>query len=111
MLNQKYNEKSSNITLKASIKGLKNVTLTFFFCTWDDPISGCPLLVGVVLKNKETNIVENFNLHHPKTIKNFILYGLRNGWTGENLIEFKDGLDIISEWGYNVAWLRPETVR
>ncbi|AJS59308.1 hypothetical protein [Paenibacillus sp. IHBB 10380] len=44
VLNQKYNEKSSNITLKVSIKGLKKLTLTFFFCTWDDPNTGSPLL-------------------------------------------------------------------
>ncbi|SMF87797.1 hypothetical protein SAMN05661091_3929 [Paenibacillus uliginis N3/975] len=109
VLNQKYNEKRSHITLKVSLKDKKNLTLTFLFCTWDDPITGSPLLIGVDLKNKKTNKVETFNLHHPKTIKKFILYGLRNGWTGENIIEFQNGLEILSEMGYDIAWLTPKT--
>ncbi|UNK20300.1 hypothetical protein MNQ98_09925 [Paenibacillus sp. N3/727] len=61
VLNQKYNEKRSHIMLKVSLKDKKNLTLTFFFSTWDDPVTGSPLLVGVDLKNNETNIVETFN--------------------------------------------------
>ncbi|BFH61855.1 hypothetical protein PAJ34TS1_24470 [Paenibacillus azoreducens] len=76
------------------------------FCTWDDPIAGSPLLTGVHLKNKETNDVVNYNLHYPKTIRNFILYGLNNGWTGHNIIEFQDGLEIMSKIGYDVSRIK-----
>lgn len=43
-----------------------------------------------------------------KIIVDFILYALENGWTGENIIEFQDGLEIISKTGYEVSWLKPE---
>ncbi|NOU70292.1 hypothetical protein GC098_02370 [Paenibacillus sp. LMG 31458] len=108
LIKQEYRQNSSNISLKIFLKGLKNLTCTFLFCTWDDPITGSPLLVGVDLKNKETNNTENYNLHYPRTIRDFILYGLENGWTGENIIEFQDGLYIISEMGYDISWLKPE---
>ncbi|NEW09331.1 hypothetical protein GK047_25635 [Paenibacillus sp. SYP-B3998] len=107
VINQKYNNHSSNISLKVSLEGFKNLTCTFQFFTWDDPITGSPLLVGVSLKNKETNNKEFFNINYPRTIREFILYGLENGWTGENKIEFQDGIDIIGKMGYEVSWLKP----
>ncbi len=76
VINQEYKQNLSNISLKISLMGLKNLTCTFLFCTWDDSISGSPLLVGVALKNKETNNIENYNLHYPRNIRDFILFGL-----------------------------------
>ncbi|MCY9516196.1 hypothetical protein [Paenibacillus apiarius] len=107
VINQKYNHNSSNISLKISQRGFKKFTCTFLFCTWEDPVTGSPLLVGVALKNKKTIKMENYSLHYPITIRDFILYGMENGWTGENIIEFQDGLEIIGEMGYEDAWLRP----
>lgn len=108
VINQNYKQNLSYISLKISLRGFKNLTCTFLFCTWDDSNTGSPLLVGVALKNKETNNIENYNLHYPRIIRVFILYGLENGWTGENIIEFQDGLEIISKMGYDVSWLKPE---
>lgn len=109
VIDQKYNQQLSNISLKISLKVLKNITCTFFFCTWDDPITGSPLLVGTSLTNKDTNKIEKYNLHNPRTIRDFILYGLENGWTGKNVIEFQDGLDIIGKMRYDISWLEPVT--
>ncbi|MEK8133084.1 hypothetical protein WMW72_34985 [Paenibacillus filicis] len=107
LINSRYHQHISRITLKISLKGAKSLTCTYLFDTWDDPITGSPLLVGVSLKNLETNNIENFNLHYPKTIREFVLYSLKNGWSGENVIEFKNGLEIISEMGYDISALKP----
>ncbi|WP_199615315.1 hypothetical protein [Paenibacillus alkalitolerans] len=108
VINQKYNQHVSYISLSISLKGLKNITCSFHFCTWDDPVTGSPLLVGVPLKNIATRNIENFNLHYPRTVRQFVVYGLENGWNGVNRIEFNDGLQIISKLGYDVSWLKPE---
>ncbi|WP_426448319.1 hypothetical protein ACP26L_27845 [Paenibacillus sp. S-38] len=107
VINQKYQQGVSEISLSISLKGLKNMTCTFNFCTWDDPISGSPLLVGVHLKNVLSGDTESFNLHYPRTVKRFILYGLGNGWNEKSRIEFNDGLEILSNMGYEVLWLKP----
>ncbi|MGY4760339.1 hypothetical protein ACVNS2_12210 [Paenibacillus caseinilyticus] len=107
VINQKDHQGISEISLSISLKGLKNMACTFNFCTWDDPISGSPLLVGVRLKNLFTNDMESFNLHYPRTVKRFILYGLGNGWNGTSRIELNDGLGILSNMGYDVIWLMP----
>ncbi len=98
---------TAKFSLSISLKGLKSMTCTFNLCTWDDPISGSPLLVRVLLKNLFKGDMESFNLHYPRTVKRFILYGLGNGWNGTNRIEFKDGLGILSNMGYDVTWLMP----
>lgn len=107
VINQKYYQGVCEITLSISLKGLKNMTCSFHFCTWDDPISGSPLLVGVPLKKGTSSDIESFNLHYPKIVKQFVLYGLGNGWNGANRIEFNDGLAILSNLGYDVLWLKP----
>ncbi|WP_054941294.1 hypothetical protein [Paenibacillus ihuae] len=43
-----------------------------------------------------------------RAVRDFIVYGLENGWTGDNVIVFQDGLDILGELGYDVSWLRPD---
>ncbi|CAH1194270.1 hypothetical protein PAECIP111892_01525 [Paenibacillus auburnensis] len=111
VINHAYKKHTSNISLKVSLRDSRNLTCTFQFCTWDDLILGSPILVGVDLNNKQINITEKYNLHHPRTVRDFIVYGLENGWTGDNVIVFQDGLDIISELGYDVLWLRPEKGR
>jgi hypothetical protein len=108
VLNRRYTKKSCNISIKISQKENKKHTCTFFINTIDDPITGSPLLVGVALRNDETNQVEKYNLHHPKVIREFIMYGTEHGWTGENIMEFRDGLDVISKKGLDIEWLRPK---
>lgn len=107
VINQKYHQAVSEITLSIALKGLKNITCSFSFCTWDDPITGSPLLVGVPLKKIASGNIENFNLHYPKIVKQFVLYGLENGWNGANRIEFNDGLEILSKLGYDILQLKP----
>lgn len=107
VINNEYKQHTSNISLKVSLRDSKNLTCTFLICTWDDLIQGSPLLVGVDLNNKKTNITEKYILHHPRAVRDFIVYGLENGWKGGNVIVFQDGLHIISELGYDVSWLRP----
>ncbi|WP_379140983.1 hypothetical protein [Paenibacillus sp. sgz500992] len=107
VIKQKYHQGACQITLSISLKELKNITCSFHFCTWDDPISGSPLLVGVHLKKITSGDIEGFNLHYPGIVKQFVLYGLENGWNGSNRIEFNDGLEILSNMGYDVLWLKP----
>lgn len=108
VINQKHLHDISEISLTISLKGLKNITCSFHFCTWDDPVSGSTLFVGVPLKKIASGNIEHFNLHYPRTDKQFILYALENGWNGANRIEFNDGLEILSKLGYDVLSLKPE---
>lgn len=108
VINQKYSQQKSIISIKIALKDFKKYTCTFKFCTWDNPIAGNPLLTGAALKNRERNHIENVNLHRPKWIKELTQYALDYGWTGENCIEFPDGLDILDRMGYDVDWLRTE---
>ncbi|AZK45177.1 hypothetical protein [Paenibacillus lentus] len=107
VINIKYIQHKSQITLRISVEGSRNNTCTYRFVTWDDAIAGCPLLVGVTIKIKETNEITKFNLHHPKQISRFILFALDNGWNGESTMEYHDGLEIMSRMGFDVEWLRP----
>lgn len=106
VISQKYYQEKSDIKLKITLEKAKNITCTFSFITWEDAITGSPLLVGVRLKKRDLNEFENFNLHHPTQIKKFITNAIDNGWNGERVEEF-DGLDIMSQLGFEVLWLKP----
>ncbi|RXZ77637.1 hypothetical protein EBB07_30505 [Paenibacillaceae bacterium] len=106
VINQKYHQGVSEVTLSISLKGRKNMTCSFRFCTWDDPIMGSPLLVGFPLKKLVSGTIEKFNLHSSRTVKHFVLYGLENGWNRTNRIEFNDGLVILRKLGYDVLPLK-----
>ncbi|WP_240416779.1 hypothetical protein [Paenibacillus periandrae] len=107
VINKKYHQGVSEVSLSISLKKLKNMTCSFHFCTWDDPITGSPLLVGFPLKKTATGNIEKFNLYYPRIVKYFILYGLENGWNGANRIVFNDGLEILSKLEYDVLPLKP----
>ncbi|MBA2942508.1 hypothetical protein HZF08_29980 [Paenibacillus sp. CGMCC 1.16610] len=107
VINNHYNQGVSEVSLSISLKKLKNMICLFHFCTWDDPITGSPLLVGFPLRKIGTGDIENFNLHYPRIVKHFIQYGLENGWNGANRIVFNDGLEILSKFGYDVIPLKP----
>ncbi|RCX21534.1 hypothetical protein DFP94_102287 [Fontibacillus phaseoli] len=106
VINQKYYQEKSEIILKISFEKTKNITCTFRFITWEDAITGSPLLMGVRLKKRDVEEIENFNLHHPSQINKFITNAIDNGWNGESVVEF-DGLDIMSQLGFEVLWLKP----
>ncbi|GGG59375.1 hypothetical protein [Paenibacillus radicis (ex Gao et al. 2016)] len=107
VINHKYNQGVSEVSLSISLKKLKNKTCSFYFFTWDDSIIGSPLLVGFPLKEITTGNIVNFNLHYPRIVKQFILYGLGTGWNGATRIVFNNGLEILSELGYDIAPLKP----
>ncbi|NQX57954.1 hypothetical protein [Paenibacillus qinlingensis] len=106
VINEKYHQGVSEISLSISLKGLKNIICSFRFCTWEDHM-GSPLCVGVPLKKIASGKFEIFNLHNPRTVKQFVMYGLENGWNGANRIEFNNGLEILSNLGYDVSPLKP----
>ncbi|QMV40067.1 hypothetical protein [Cohnella cholangitidis] len=106
VINQKYIQNKSHITLKISLKDLRNSACIYRFITWEDAIAGSPLIVGVAIRKRDTDGIVNFNLHHPKQIYRFIVFALDNGWNGESVMEF-DGLDIMSKLGFEVLWLKP----
>ncbi|KAF6630604.1 hypothetical protein H6F38_14350 [Paenibacillus sp. EKM208P] len=107
VINQKYHNGINEITLSISLKELKNTIISFHFCTYDDSIVGSPLLVGAPLKEIVTGNIENLNLHHPRVVRLFVLYGLENGWNELSRMEF-DGLKALYELGYDSSWLKPK---
>ncbi|OPA78612.1 hypothetical protein BVG16_12160 [Paenibacillus selenitireducens] len=111
VLNQSYQPEESIITLKISLEGQKNITLSFKFCTWEDAISGSPLYVGIDLNHRVTKAVEHFSLNHPSRIKEFIIYGNEHGWTGQNSMVFHDGLEVMHDMGYDISCLMPKNKR
>ena len=66
---------------------------------------GQPLKSGIKLRNKLTNSEDTVNLNEPKYIKQFILLGLKNGWSGVNSIAVQDGLDYLYQLGFEVDQL------
>ncbi|MHA2855490.1 hypothetical protein ACXZ7E_15950 [Paenibacillus lautus] len=106
VINQKYYQEKSEIILKITLENTKNITCTFRFVTWEDAITGSPLLMGISLKKRDVEEIEIFNLYHPRQIMKFINNAIDNGWNGESVVEF-DGLDIMSQLGFEVLWLKP----
>lgn len=76
--------------------------------TVNDYVMGQPLKSGVKLFNKIKNTEEVVNLNEPKYIKELIVLGLKDGWSGTNLIIIKNGLNYLSELGFQTDQLKPE---
>jgi hypothetical protein len=66
-----------------------------------------PLQSGIPLFNSKTNESVPVNLNEPKYIREFILFGLKNGWTGINNLPTQDGLQYLTEMGFEVGHLPP----
>ncbi|PRB03794.1 hypothetical protein CQ046_08350 [Chryseobacterium sp. MYb7] len=98
---QFHSETQTNtLTLKIFLSGQKLTPLIIQFVTVEHYIVGQPLKSGIKLINKITNSEDEVNMNEPKYIRQFILLGLKNGWSGVNSIAVQDGLDYLNQLGF-----------
>ncbi|WP_264529145.1 hypothetical protein [Flavobacterium sp. N502540] len=90
------------------LENYKQTPLKINFITWEDLYAGNPLKTGVALKKIATQTEEFVNLNRPKYIREFILYGLKLGWNGQNKLESIDGLRILRSLDFDVSSLYPK---
>jgi hypothetical protein len=62
---------------------------------------------GVKLTNNIKNTEDNVNINEPKYIRELILQGRENGWTGTNKLEKQNGLNYLTKLGYETDILLP----
>jgi hypothetical protein len=98
---------TNTLTVKVFLNGQKMTPLIVEFLTLDDYYVGQPLKSGVKLTNKITNTIDTVNINEPKYIRELILQGQKNGWTGSNKIEKQNGLNYLNELGYETDSLNP----
>ncbi|WFB69854.1 MULTISPECIES: hypothetical protein [unclassified Chryseobacterium] len=103
-----FESKTNTLTVKVFLNGQKQTPLIIKFMTVNDYVMGQPLKSGVKLFNKIKNTEEVVNLNEPKYIKELIVLGLKDGWSGTNLITIKNGLNYLSELGFQTDQLKPE---
>ncbi|WP_426481790.1 hypothetical protein [Chryseobacterium sp. R2ACT005] len=105
---QFHSETATNtLTVKIFLNGQKKTPLIIKFLTADDYMMGQPLKSGVKLINKITGSEDEVNLNEPKYIKQFILLGLKKGWSGTHSIEIQNGLHYLNELGFETDKLIP----
>ncbi|WP_306350650.1 hypothetical protein [Flavobacterium sp. '19STA2R22 D10 B1'] len=111
----KYNlgTQTNTLTVKVFLSGQKQTPLVIEFLTigiyyslGHDAMES-PLISGINLTNKVTNVVEKINLNEPKNIRELILQGRKNGWVGSNKIENQNGLNYLIALGYEIDVLKP----
>ena len=105
----KYNlaTETSTLTVKIFLNGQKQTPLVIEFLTIDHYYFGQVLSFGIILTNRITNTADKVNLNQPKYIRELILLGRKKGWKGNNKIETQNGLDYLTELGYETDVLRP----
>jgi hypothetical protein len=111
-INTQYNKAAETnlLTLRIFLNGQKQTPLIIEFLTLDDHIMGQPLNVGITLINKKDDLPVKVNINEPKWIRELILLGLKNGWTGTNKIEKQDGLKYLTDLGFDVTNLLPKKI-
>ncbi|MDR6369379.1 hypothetical protein J2795_000384 [Chryseobacterium bernardetii] len=110
--NQYHSEtKTNTLTVKVFLNGQKQTPLIIKSLTVDDYVMGQPLQSGVKLVNKMTGSEDEVNLNRPKYIRQFIVLGLKKGWSGFNSMEIQNGLDYLNELGFETDQLKPENNR
>ena len=97
---------TSTLTLKVFLNGYKKTPLIIDFLTLNDYYIGQPLRFGITLKNKMTNSEEAVNLNEPGYIKQLIIQGQKNGWTGIKTFEIQNGLTYLEELGFETDDLK-----
>lgn len=100
--------KTNMLTIKIYLSGQKQTPLILDFLTFDDYYLGQPLNSGVILTNTKTNEKTTVNINEPKYIREFVLNGLKNGWTGANTLEVQNGLEYLADLGFEVSNLGPK---
>jgi hypothetical protein len=98
--------KTNMLTIKIYLSGQKQTPLILDFLTLDDYYIGQPLKSGVILTNTKTNTTTTVNINEPKYIREFILKGLKNGWTGSNNLGVQNGLEYLTDLGFEVSNLK-----
>lgn len=86
----------------------KLTPLKINFITWEDVYAGNPLSTGIKLTRLSNKQEEVVNLNRPKYIREFVLYGLKMGWNGQNKVDSIDGLKILTSLDYDVSSLHPK---
>ncbi|MGX5683682.1 hypothetical protein ACWKWW_03905 [Chryseobacterium cucumeris] len=100
--------KTNTLTVKVFLNGQKQTPLIIKFMTADDYVMGQPLKSGVKLMNKIAGSEDEINLNKPKYIRQLIVMGLKKGWSGFNSMEIQNGLDYLSELGFQTDQLKPK---
>lgn len=103
-----HSENESNtLTVKVYLSGHKQTPLIIEFLTYDDYYNGQPLQSGIELTNKINNTIDRVNINEPKYIRQLILQGIKNGWTGNNKIGNQNGVIYLEQIGYETSSLKP----
>ena len=100
---------TNTLRVKVFLNGQKKTPLIIDFLTFDDYYMGQPLNSGIDLINKITNTFDKVNINEPKYIRELILQGQKNGWIGSNKMEIQNGLEYLTELGYDIDKLKPLT--
>jgi hypothetical protein len=103
-----YTANVNKLTLTIFLNGEKRTPLVVDFLTLDDLYKGQPLNVGIELLNVNSNEQIRVNINEPKYIREFILLGIKNGWEGINKIPKQNGLEYLTEIGFDVSQLKPK---
>lgn len=108
-VSNKYNleNQTNTLTVRIYLSGYKQTPLVIDFLTIDNYYIGQLLNAGVRLANKRTNMTDTVNINEPKYIRELILQGHKNGWTGNNKMEKQNGLNYLTESGYDAEALKP----
>ncbi|CAM4006720.1 phosphotransferase family protein [Saccharibacillus endophyticus] len=107
-LRNRYENGKNFVSLKIFEARRRDGGCEFRFRTWDDPVSGSPLMVGVDLTRKTDEGVERWNMHHPARVRDLLLYALEQGWNGRHAQIFSDGVAVLNRLGWEADCLRPE---
>ncbi|KAB1230404.1 hypothetical protein [Chryseobacterium viscerum] len=102
-----FETETNTLTLKVFLSGQKKTPLIIQFVTVEHYIIGQPLKSGITLKNKITDSEDEINLNEPKYIRQLILQGIKNGWSGTNPMAIQDGLIYLNEMGFETDELSP----
>lgn len=103
--------KTNTLTIKIYLKGQKQTPLILDFLTVDDFYLGQLLNSGMPLTNTKTNVATTVNLNEPKYIREFVLQGLENGWTGTNNLGTQNGLKYLTDLGFEVTNLHRKKLK
>lgn len=98
---------TNTLTVKVFLDGQKQTPLIIEFLTLDHYYMGQILKSGVKLTNIIKSTDDLVNMNEPKYIRELILQGRKNGWTGTNKIEKQNGLNYLTELGYETDILLP----
>ncbi|MGE8526508.1 hypothetical protein [Chryseobacterium rhizosphaerae] len=99
---------TNTLTVRIFLSGQKQTPLVIEFLTSDDYFMGQPLNSGINLMNTVRDSIENININEPKYIQQLIVKGREKGWSGKNKMEKQNGLDYLSELGYEIDSLKPK---